>query len=226
VCDSCNNYFARKVEKPFLESPSIAQLRFAEAIPNKRGRIPASNGILNPKFPVKVYRESEGQFSASIVAPPEAIRYLLKQERGTLVFPAELPLPSDRVVSRFLAKMAIEALALRLIDHSDGIDYIGSERQLDELRNYARRGQPSSWPYHSRRIYRSDRPLQDSDGNSCQTVHEFDFLVTPQGEWYFVFALFGLELAINLGGPEIDGYLNWLRENSDASPLYWGKNRG
>jgi hypothetical protein len=33
-------------------------------------------------------------------------------------------------------------------------------------------------------------------------------------------AIFDLELAINIGGPEIEGYERWLRENSNASPLY------
>ncbi len=40
VCDKCNNYFSRKIEQPFLESPAIKTLRFQEAIPNKRGKVP------------------------------------------------------------------------------------------------------------------------------------------------------------------------------------------
>ena len=36
VCDKCNNYFAIKVEKPFMELPEIRQLRFQELIPNKK----------------------------------------------------------------------------------------------------------------------------------------------------------------------------------------------
>src|SRR3990167_1054713 len=42
VCDPCNNYFAREVEKPFLDSPAISRLRFTQVIPNKRGRVPPS----------------------------------------------------------------------------------------------------------------------------------------------------------------------------------------
>lgn len=40
VCDGCNQYFARKVEKPLLDSPMFRQLRARMGIPNKRGRIP------------------------------------------------------------------------------------------------------------------------------------------------------------------------------------------
>ena len=41
VCDGCNQYFARKVERQLLESPMFRQLRAAMNVPNKRNRIPA-----------------------------------------------------------------------------------------------------------------------------------------------------------------------------------------
>jgi HNH endonuclease len=41
VCDGCNQYFARKVERQLLESPMFRLLRADMAIPNKRGRIPS-----------------------------------------------------------------------------------------------------------------------------------------------------------------------------------------
>jgi len=40
VCDSCNQYFARKVERPILESPMFMHIRSGMEVPNKRGRIP------------------------------------------------------------------------------------------------------------------------------------------------------------------------------------------
>ena len=36
VCDKCNNYFARKVEQPFLESEPIRILRQELQLENKR----------------------------------------------------------------------------------------------------------------------------------------------------------------------------------------------
>jgi len=48
--------------------------------------------------------------------------------------------------------------------------------------------------------------------------------VTQSNEWYFVLALFGQEYTINMGGPDVDGYLLWLQEHDNASPLYYGKN--
>ena len=40
VCDKCNNYFARKIEKPILDSEYFTHSRFINYLPNKRGRVP------------------------------------------------------------------------------------------------------------------------------------------------------------------------------------------
>ena len=180
--------------------------------------------MLLPGFPVTAYREANAPYSLSLELPQEALRQVIHRRAGTLVLPFTESPPTDRVISRFLAKMALEALAHRLLDYPEGVSYLVDEPQLDELRNYARRGQAAEWPHHSRRIYQPEETHHEPDGASYQTVHEFDFLVTPLSEWFFVFALFGLELTINIGGPEIEGYHAWLRENDDASPLYSGKN--
>jgi hypothetical protein len=154
---------------------------------------------------------------------PDDLKHLDSLNGGELILAGGHSMPSHRVTSRFLAKMAIEAMAHRLLDHPEGIEYLVDERQLDPMRDFARRGIPKEWPYHVRRIYDPDRMLFEPDGRTVQTVHEFDLLVTRNQEWFFVFALFGVEFTINLGGPEIDGYLAWLDENGGRSPLYADK---
>jgi hypothetical protein len=156
---------------------------------------------------------------------------------GLVVFPDAIDIPSDIVVSRFLAKCAIEAFAQRLLDAGEDYKPLVDFEGVDELREHARRGRSRGWPFSIRRIYGADRELWDSEfGDWLQTMHEYDLLVThperiqPDGslesEMYFVLALFGLEFAINMGGPEVDGYTDWLRRNNGASPLYTGKNAG
>jgi hypothetical protein len=224
VCDHCNNNFAREVEKPFLDSQAISRLRFAQVIPNKRGRVPSVEAMLLPGFQVLAHREASAPYTLSLDVPPDAFEHVARSSTGTLILPATVAPPTERVVSRFLAKMAVEAMALTLLKYPEGLAYLVEESQLDPIRNYARRGQPEEWPHHARRIYDVERRLPKLDGQSHQTVHEFDFLVTEQQEWYFVFALFGLELTINVGGPDIDGYVKWLAKHAEASPLYHGKN--
>lgn len=227
VCDRCNNYFSREVEKPFLESAAIMLLRFHQEIPSKKGRVPAAQGIISPGFaPVTIQRHIGQQLGMSIHVPPDAIEQLLKAEKGMVILPSGAQLPDGPVVSRFLAKAGLEAMAARLVSQPDGLEYLVDEAQLDVLRNHARRGDIREWPIHVRQIYDQNAKWSDKSGSELQLVNEFDILVTDRSEWYFVLALFGLEMAINYGGPDIEGYSLWLAKHGNDSPLYSGKNAG
>ena len=149
------------------------------------------------------------------------IDYILKENEGHIIIPfMDLP-ESSNIVSRFLAKVALEALAKRLLtqDHKF-IEEIVDEKQLDIIRDYARRGSKKDWPISIRRIYSENKTISDKENRKLQTVQESDILVTEWNEWFFVLALFGVEYVINYGGPEIDGYNRWLQENDNKSPLY------
>jgi hypothetical protein len=223
VCDTCNNYFARKVEKPFLDSAAVRALRASQGIPNKRKRLIGQPAIALGRFPVTLYRPYNAM---GIIDVPtaEGTRALLSAKSGTIIVAAEHEPPNDHVVSRFLAKTALEALALNGSRAGLGLDELIDHSQLDLLRDHARKGDPRfSWSYSIRRIYDPDKTWTDPDG-IYQRVHEFDFLVTERSEWFFVLAIFGLEFAINLGGPEIDGYHMWLGTHDGVSPLYFEKN--
>lgn len=224
VCDRCNNYFAIKVERPLLESGSISLLRFHDSIPSKRGRVPPAAGVLLPGYPVMLHRHPGREVSTSIGIPPEAIEGLLRGDHSELVLPlAKDPTP-DHVLSRFMAKAALETVASRLIAHPDGLAYLVDDAQFDPIRNHARRGEPPEWPVNVRRIYDARTKWLDDAGNHVQLVHESDILHTDKNEFYFMLALFGLELTVNIGGPTLQGYTTWLAEHDDASPLYSGKN--
>lgn len=220
VCDSCNNYFSREVEKPFLESPAIKALRFHQAIPSKKGRVPPIEGLLDPGISVTLYRYLKGPFFGSIDVNREAFEQIMSSEQGRVIFPISGEAPKDLVVSRFLAKAGIEAIAYRLSNYPEGLDYLVDEVQFDPARNHARRGDSRQWPHYARRIYDADKKWNTESDDSTQVMHEFDFLQTEAGELYFVVAIFGLELTLNIGGPFIDGYINWLKQHNQASPLY------
>lgn len=225
VCDKCNNYFSRKVERPFLESTAILQLRFHQEIPSKRGKVPPIQGLLAPNFPAIVRRDPKSYFAAAVEVEPEAFEHIINSKNGMLIFPASGTPPADLIISRFLAKIALEAMAQRLVIFPEGLKYLVDETQLDPIRNHARRGEIPNWPVNVRRIYEADQKWVDKKRHEVQMVHEFDILHTHWNEWFLVVALFGLELVINYGGPEIDGYERWLFENKNASPLYHGKNK-
>jgi hypothetical protein len=219
VCDRCNNYFSREVEKPFLNSPGIELLRFNQGLESKKGRVPMIRGIIFPNIAVGLSRYGPSH-DLSIDVPAEAAERVSKMEKGTLIYPTSLATPTELTISRFLAKVGMEALAARFCKNADGWDSICDEPQLDAIRRHARYGTTRVWPIHSRRIYDADAVTFGPSGIPEQVVHEFDFLVTKSNEIYFVLAIFGEEFTINMGGPAIDGFKRWLGENNGASPLY------
>lgn len=239
VCDKCNNYLAREVEKPFLEREDMRLLRFQEDIPSKKNKFPQLIGNWCG-IPVEVKKEiHNGEIVPRIGMLPELFKKLIlhPQENYQMILPAYtdalLP-PQDVITSRFIGKIAVEALAHKLNSLDDGLDQLIDDKQFDSIRNHVRRGSPKSWPCHIRRIYSHHKSWVDCNGESYQIIHESDFLMPGiteyngsdpvQAELYFVVALWGIEFAINLGGPCIEGYQTWLQEHDDASPLYYGKN--
>jgi len=51
VCDSCNNYLSREVEKPILASGIFRLIRNDRQISSKKGRIPVFGKTDNPSLP-------------------------------------------------------------------------------------------------------------------------------------------------------------------------------
>lgn len=113
----------------------------------------------------------------------------------------------------------MEVLAFKLLDVLGGLEEIVNKPELDELRNYVRRGSPNNiWPYSKRPLYVPHHLF--NDGNEIyELLHEYDILVTDNSEFYIVVILFGDEYALNLGGREIGGYERWLEANDGKSPL-------
>ena len=242
VCDKCNNYFAREVEKPFLELPELRLLRFQESIPNKKNKMPAIDGLLNGNYRIKLKRKlSHNEVVNEAEVTPEAMDKLFNaSEKATIIVPAftnEMLPPNNAITSRFLAKMALEAFADKLKDIENSLEDLVNDTEFDMIRNHARLGTIKNWPCSIRRIYNYDKIWEYSDGLHGQMVHESDFLLIPveennksnteyiMAEIYFVIALWGIEFAINMAGPEISGYENWLKTHNGESPLHYGKNK-
>lgn len=229
VCDKCNNYIAREVEKPFLDSLYIQERRFYAGIPNKEGRVPPINGIhLQSLTQIRLSKMSgEDDISVSAASDKDETRLvqsLHSSKSGTLIMPIGLR-PNDYVVSRFIAKIGLEVLAFRVLNLPNGLDEIVDKPELDELRRYVRVGNPKkAWPFSFRpSIYQPDTLFFDGQ-EYYQVLHEFDILATDTSEFYIAVAIFGDEYVLNLGGPEIEGYKSWLADNNGRSPLYTQNN--
>lgn len=124
-------------------------------------------------------------------------------------------------MSRFIGKVAIEAMALRLLQKGLDPHTITDEPALECIRNWVRWGKSLiPWPFNQRMIYEADTSHRTAAcPEAHQIMHEWDFLSTASGEFYFCLAIFGVEYAINTAGPSIDGYADWIRDNPGKSPL-------
>jgi hypothetical protein len=138
VCDTCNNYFSRKVEAPLLNSEEISAFRFHQAIPSKRGRIPPLPGMMDSNIPLIAYRYREGPIMNLIDVLLEGVERTFRNESAAIDFPAPSDTIDGRIMSRFLAKTALEWMAFRLRDSPEGVEYLVNEISLDPIRNYAR----------------------------------------------------------------------------------------
>lgn len=225
VCDRCNNYIAREVEKPFLETRYAKCARFEMRVPSKKKRVPPAIGFHpQSKTRIALFYDEEGQLCVGADEGENESRWIASlraRERGTLWIPHSQAPDNDYVTARFIAKVAFEVLAERGIEVDGWNDEIVEKKELDEIRHYVRLGKPNLlWPINIRQLY--DKEFQFPNGGelSYQVLHEWTILNTDAGEFFAVIAIFGVEYSINLGGPEIDGYRAWLSENADASPLY------
>lgn len=224
VCGKCNNYFASKVEKPFLELPAIIAARADQGIPNKKGKVPKNIGLSAPNGnPIGMHRDPKTG-NLLIDFSEEDLQSLLKAETLTGHFVAPQILHPSHIISRFLAKTALESLAYRLQNNDEMISEIVDNSNLDKIRNFARIGGFIRWPIAIRRIYPAQL-IHKEKGESYHILHEFDFLhIKNTNEWYFVVAIFGQEMVINIGGPSLESWFDWLKINDNKSPLYVGRN--
>ena len=216
-----------------LESGEFKSARFNMAIPNKRNRVPSLVGMLLPLQRGMSLREAVQFHRADVSRNPEDGSYnLFPDEEAApavadgritrMIIPASGPKPDGTVFARFLGKVAVEAMAARILQNApEALEAFVHDDQIDHLRNYARYGkQGLKWPYSERRIYTAGFSFPAPDGGSFEVLHEFDFLYTDQGEMYFVLAILGTEYAINMAGPDYEGYARWLAEHGGSSPLY------
>lgn len=222
VCDTCNNYFSLKIEKKVLEMKYFQNLRFRNGIESKKNRIPRGKALIpKTKYEAEVIISENKPFE--VILDAASFELIQKGEIKHLLLPFDIEYPKyDKVFSRFLAKIGVEMIALRILmqDRNDQ-NLLAEEPALDPVRNYARfNSKNENWVYSSRKIYEEDESFFLENGKSVDMVFECDFLATHEGELYFVIAIKGIEFVLNMAGSSIEGYENWLRENNHISPLY------
>ena len=224
ICDRCNNYFARKVEKPFLDSLFAISTRSIMGVPNKRRRVPPTKALHPHSRTIVDLTRSEYGWSAGVAPGQDEDRWIqsmMTSKGGSLYVPIpDLP-EANSETARFIGKVALEVLAARWRDVEDWNDELVDHTALDQLRDYVRLGTPATaWPIGIRRIYDREHRFNGHAFEDFEVLHEWMIIPTAGGEYFCVVTIFGVELVINLGGPELDGWNSWLAENGMRSPLF------
>lgn len=224
VCDKCNNYFARKVEQPILTHSWMRNVRAWEQVPNKKGTYPSLVGhIAGTDIAVNMRRTTNGQMELS----PEngndksALSNVIANGfEQPLIFTIEDD-PPQREMSRFLCKMAFEAVAELFCASPQGPYHLRDEPFFDNVREYARYGSNfQEWPFSQRRVFPHDTLMRHPSTN--EWVHAgfgYGLFMNKRQETLFGFLFYGIEFVINVGGPSIAGYNEWLDEHDGISPM-------
>lgn len=232
VCDKCNNYFSREIEAPVLNDSYFKSLRFIMDIPNKKRVIPVLPGIAWPHgIQISLDKNSNDGMSLSATNQNDEskfIKYLQNHKTGKIILPIPTIEDDKQVMSRFLCKIALEYLALRLYSIPGWQQEVTFKRELDDLRNFVRRGRQNyTWAFSRRRIYDANRKFHESP-DVFEVLNELDLLYINQKYLYMVVCIFGVEYVVNMshGDPDsLHTYNDWLSKNDYVSPLYMSKNR-
>jgi hypothetical protein len=223
VCDKCNNYFSRKIERKMLEQPYFKNLRFRQKIESKRGKYPIEKGIIptsNGDVEVHIDRNYKNHRISRVRINTGDFEKILNLKQQFLIFPKhDLPEKNNQIISRFLGKVGLELLASTPVPEKALNEFVIDNTEFDLLRNFVRYGKPNTvWPYHLRRIYHESKSFM-IEGVKGQMVHEEKLLFTNARELYVVVCIMGVEYSLNMVGPDFDGYEIWLKEHNNESPL-------
>ncbi|MEM5432847.1 HNH endonuclease [Cupriavidus oxalaticus] len=225
VCDKCNNYFARKVEQSILNQPWMRNLRAWHQVPTKKGNIPSLLGhIAGTEIGVNMRRTLDGSVQLATEKGSEvpALDAVMKTgfETPLIFFVHDEEVP-QREMARLLGKMAIEACAEIFSKDEDSYRIFLNEPFYDNMRNFARYGTgPRIWPFSQRRIYPVETMMPHPDTNEwVQAGIGCSLFMTRRLETLFAFVFYGMEFVINVGGPSLKGYEEWVEEHNGISPL-------
>jgi len=182
VCDNCNQYFGKEVERVALASPVLAFERSSLCIPTKKGKYSSYQDSQFSQF--KILGQPSGE--PEVRFPPEELKHIRKHGRGQM----RVPIKDLGAITRLLLKMGLEFLAI-----SEQADVYSSA--FDGARKAARAPDPGvRWPlaYGSLRVEDGIVEVgEDEEGPyEEELVYNYKIVLSPQFDLYVFYFCYGL----------------------------------
>lgn len=201
VCDKCQNYLGREVEKPALEKTPFAFWRCFLGMKTKKGKLPSvqlsppAKGRISAKHPltdeIGFTAHQDGTTSVDIDTPSLVHRILAKEKQN---FKLVLTPWHLNIMGRFLGKIGLEYLALFNSN-------LALDSQFDALRTFVREGSVIYlWPIfvgQQGQIAELKGSLVDRGEYFEQEVECYRYALgeTSDNEYVFVFSV-GVDLML------------------------------
>ena len=179
VCDSCNQYFGKEVERLALASPVLAFERSWLCIPTKKRKYSSYQG-----FQFEVSGQPSG--GPDVAFPPEKLKYTLEHGRGQMI----VLIKDLGAITHLLLKMGLEFLAI-----SEQADVYSSA--FDRARKAARAPDPGMrWPLAYGSLRAKDGIVEvgeDEEGPyEKELVYNYRIALSPQIDLYVFYLCYGL----------------------------------
>lgn len=166
ICDNCNNYFAREIEKPFLENETIKLLRTFHTVPSRKGNIPPLDILINHEI-AKFELDAKNN-CCYIDLSPKTVNKICNKEISMFISKGINieSLRENYVVSRFLVKIFTETYTYFLYQNNILKDdcFFVFDQKMKELVNYVRQGNKNKEVYnYTVTQYKEIRPFSNDD---------------------------------------------------------------
>ena len=218
VCDKCNNYFSRTFEQQLLDLPFFKQLRHSLNIKSKKGNIPNNKGFLIDPDLIEVEFKKDKNQQESISLSQE-----VEIGNGLMTFIPVFNSPGyqNLHMSKFLGKMAIEAIVYYALQYQNSVEEAVNQTCFDALKNYVKAGKKGQfWPYYERTLYDPEAGFQHPrTGEFYKVTSSFTFIVTESSQLLFQYLCLGKEFTIDLVNPDVEEFTQWLSKHDNYSPV-------
>lgn len=227
VCDDCQNYLGREIEKPALEKTNIGFWRIFLGIRNKKGELPSIDWRTSTKGRIPAYHyftdniifTSHDDFSSSVdINNPIMVKKIVMGKKTS--FHLVLTPWHLSILGRFIGKMGLEFLASHNVD-------LAMASKFDEIRSFVRFGSVNTiWPIYWGQfgeIRNLKKTVLETFEFSQQDVHCYSYSLgrTIYDDYVFAFNIGTDFMMMNLSTREPKLYLLSASKDADLNLIWY-----